>query len=80
MSNVVPYCLSCRGPHWASECPLVTKPVTNKPIVTNIPVTNNVTNNEVTEDEVYRVLGWRKKNKEKYNAYQREYMRKKRGV
>ncbi len=84
MANLTITCRWCgRSGHLVDDCPdrkpkLVTekKAVTNE-VVTNIPVTN-VTNNEPTRNDVERVLEWREKNKEKYNAYQREYMRKKR--
>ena len=73
---LTPYCAKCQKlGHWAADCP--DKVVTNKPVVTNIPVTN-VTNN-VTKGDVERVLEWRSKNREKYNAYQKEWMRRKRG-
>jgi hypothetical protein len=40
-------------------------------------VTNHVTNN-LEKSGVDRVYRWREKNKHKYNAKQREYMRKRR--
>ena len=89
--SLTAYCAKCNKlGHWACDCKEITssvteKAVTNKPVtntVTNIPVTNVtnkvVTNIEVTEGDVNRVLAWREKNRDKYKAYQREYMRKRR--
>jgi len=46
-------------------------------VTNNTAVTNTVTNNGPVSD-TDRVLAWRAANRDKYNEYQREYMRKRR--
>ena len=45
---------------------------TSEPVTNSVPVTNTVTNSPSDSD---RVMAWRSKNKDRYNEYQREYMR-----
>lgn len=82
MSNLA-LCRWCgKQGHLVETCPdrkptvtkpsIVTKTVTKSEVVTKESVTK-----DVTKSEVERVLAWREQNKEKYNAYMREFMRKK---
>jgi hypothetical protein len=77
MGGPTPYCMNCRGAHWASECPLSTKPkVLATPLSTQVLSTEPL----ATLGEVVKVKGnydrvkkWRKEHREEYNARMREY-------
>jgi hypothetical protein len=56
--------------------PEVVKPPAAKPVVD----VANVANTAVANKDVERVKRWRVANREKYNAYQRELMRKRRAA
>ena len=86
MSNILS-CRWCGGDHLIDNCPVMARKevlstVTNKAIVTKTVTKSEVVTKEsvtkdVTKSEVDRVLAWREKNKEKYNIYMRDFMRKK---
>ena len=89
-----PECKNCKHAHWSYEPHVwddtpVSNSVSNKPKtgdVSNKPVSNtrkSVSNEKPVSNKVGtlpRVQTWRNNNREKYNDYMREYMRKKRAV
>lgn len=70
-----PYCKICGKNHWFHE-PHDFGNNSDKS-VTNIPIYRDITNKK-DKGKNERVLRWKKERRDKYNAYMREYMRKKR--
>ena len=71
-------CRACGLDHKPTiRCEVAARLASNAKPVTNGAVTNA---GAVTNDDGKRVRAWRKANPDRYNAYQRDYMKRRRGA